>query len=229
MSADGSLGPARRAVPRAAFSLALIAVAGWVAFKGVQFARMGAIEWEIERGRGVDQGAILQKDQGGEAQARERREMLARWRDVEGLRDKARLLYFGIGQRQLEPPSPLGLDELAAVIAVDPVRSTSWMDLAQMTWSDLSLRPVSLAAWEMSALTGPYEYADMLRRVQFLARRWVSVEAEQKQRFAYEVVLMSQFPDPFLPAWRTLLASLPAPQRERMQDEMEAASPLYRR
>lgn len=204
-----------------AFSLVLIAVAGWMTFKGVQFAGMGAVEWQMERARGSRQGGGVQDGDG--------RERLAGWRDVWGLRDKARLLYFSIGQRRLEPPSSKGIEELSAALAVDPVRATSWIDLAQMTWSDLSLRPMSLAAWEMSGLAGPYEYGDMLRRVQFLARRWVSVGDEPKQRFVYEVVLMSRFPDPFLPAWRDLLASLPAPQRTRLQDEMEAASPLYRR
>lgn len=227
MSAEGGAGAVRAL--RGLFSLALIAVAGWVVFKGVQFARMGTVEWRIERERADSRNAPVPAEAAEQGEALARRDEVAQWRDAWGLRDEARLLYFGIGQRQLDPPSPQGLQELAALIRVDPVRATSWMDLAQMTWDDLSMRPVSLAAWEMSGLTGPYEYADMLRRTHFLAHRWIFAGEEQKQRFVYEVVLMGRFPDPFASSWSTLLKSLPARQRERLQAEMEAVSPLYRR
>ncbi|WP_428031579.1 hypothetical protein [Ancylobacter sp.] len=220
MSANATRRHTGGRVLRTAFSLALIGVAGGAVFKGVQFARLGALEWAME-GTPPAAGDAAPSDVPAE-RAQERRDALAQWSDSWGLRDKARLLYFSVGQRELVPPSPEGLRELAAALQVDPVRSTSWMDLAEMTWPTLALRPVSMAAWEMSRLTGPYEYDDMLRRVQFLARRWAFADQGSKQQFAYDVSVLRRFPDPFAAPWDRLLRSVPAAQRTLIQEEIGA-------
>lgn len=224
MSADASRQHGAGRVLHAVFSLVLIALAGAAIVKGVAFARLGALEWRMEReGAETGSAAIFAADpRSHAAQAQERREELALWHDVWGLRDKARALSFSLGQHALNPPSPRGLEELVAVLEVDPVRSASWMDLAQMTWPDLAFRPTSMAAWEISRLTGPYEYAEMLRRVQFLARRWIFADAASKRHFIYDVGVMQRFRDPFLPTWQRLLASLPLAQRRLLTIEMRA-------
>ncbi|GLK74727.1 hypothetical protein KHC23_06805 [Ancylobacter dichloromethanicus] len=210
--------PAGRAL-RAVFSLLLIAMAGGAAYKGLQFARLGVIEWGMERQAPArtPEASAAGSDLPGRAQ--DLRDTLAQWHDSWGLRDKTRLLAFSIGQNRLDPASPNGLEELVAVLQVDPVRSASWMDLAEMTWPTLALRPTSMAAWDMSRLTGPYEYAEMVHRVRFMARRWIFAGSEARRKFTYDVVLMSQFPEFFWPFWRSLLRSLPAPQRRAIRDE----------
>ena len=218
MSAEA---PRRRGGARivsAVFSLVLIALAGAVAFKGLAFARLGAMEWEMER-RG-DGAAPAPDARTLAAQAAGQREALAPWLNEWGLRDKARLLSFSLG-RALDPPAPTGLAELAAVLEVDPVRSASWMDLAELTWPDLALRPTAMAAWELSRLTGPYEYAEMLRRTQFLARRWMFAGPESRRHFIYDVTFLRRFPDPFLGSWQRLVASLPAAQRRALFEELQ--------
>lgn len=231
MSADAPRRHGGSRALHAVFSLVLIALAAGAIFKGVAFARLGALEWQMERESaktGAQTGTVTGAVIDPRARARlaeERREALAQWHDVWGLRDKARQLAFSLGQHALEPPSPTGLAELVAVLEVDPVRSASWMDLAQLTWPDLALRPTSLAAWELSRLTGPYEYAEMLRRVNFLARRWIFADADSKRHFVYDVTVMRRFPDPFLPSWQRLLASLPTAQSRLLIDEMKVPPP----
>lgn len=229
MSADDRRGQPGGRVRRALVSLVLIAAAGALAFKGTQLARFGALEWRVEGDALSRPRAEPVADTPLAEQAPELRAALARWRDEWGLRDKARLLTYSVGQRLLSPPAPDGIAELVAAIEVDPVRSASWMDLAELTWPTLALRPAALTAWNMSRVTGPYEYDDMLRRTQFLARHWLFAGAEEKRQFSYEISLLLNFPDPFLPAWQRLLHSLPAPQRKLLQDEVGGMAPLYRR
>lgn len=204
----------------AVFSLVLIALAGGVVFKGVAFARFGALEWQMER-EGATRRGNTSALTDPRAPVQEQREVLAHWHDVWGLRDKTRALSFNLGHHGLEPPSPRGLEEVVAVLEVDPVRSASWMDLAELTWPDLALRDTSMAAWELSRLTGPYEYAEMVRRVQFLARRWIFADAASKRHFIYDVTVMQRFRDSFLPVWQPLLRSLPAAQRRLLTDELK--------
>ena len=223
MSADTPRRQGGSRALHAVFSLVLIALAAGAIFKGVAFARLGALEWQMER---ESAGPRPVTDPRSRARlAQEQRAALAQWHDVWGLRDKARQLAFSLGQHGLEPPASTGLEELVAVLEVDPVRSAAWMDLAQLSWPDLALRPTSLAAWELSRLTGPYEYAEMLRRVNFLARRWIFADADSKRHFVYDVTVMRRFPDPFLPSWQRLLASLPAAQSRLLTDELQAPPP----
>ncbi|WP_018389237.1 hypothetical protein [Ancylobacter sp. FA202] len=235
MSADAPRRQGGSRALHAVFSLVLIALAAGAIFKGVAFARLGALEWQMERESarieaktGVVTGAVtgvVTDSRSGAREAQAQRAALAQWHDAWGLRDKARQLSFSLGQHALEPPSSTGLEELVAVLEVDPLRSASWMDLAQLTWPDLALRPTSLAAWELSRLTGPYEYAEMLRRVNFLARRWIFADADSKRHFVYDVTVMRRFPEPFLRSWQRLLASLPAAQSRLLNDELKAPSP----
>lgn len=215
--AERRFGGAR--VARAAFSLALIALAGGVLVKGIAFARLGAVEWGIERHAAsppAPDAAARAED------AALLRAAVAPFLDEGGLRDKARLLSFSAGRR-LAPPAANGVQEIAAALAVDPVAPAAWMDLAELTWPDLALRPTSMAAWELSRLTGPYEYAEMMRRARFLAQRWMFASPESKRALAYDIAFLRRFPDPFLRSWQQLLAPLPAAQRRAFLDEVGAA------
>ncbi|WP_371344742.1 hypothetical protein [Ancylobacter sp. IITR112] len=218
MSAEATRHQGGGRARQAAFSLVLIALAGGVMLKGLAFARLGAIEWNMERDAAA---AALGAPAGATAPARAG---LTPWLDEWGLRDRARLLYFSLG-RSLSPAPPDGLQELTAVLAVDPVRSASWMDLAELTWPDLALRPTAMAAWELSRLTGPYEYSDMLRRTRFLARRWIFAPADRQRDFLYEVAVLQRHPDPFQPFWQQLLGTLPAPQRRLITEALQESPP----
>lgn len=220
MSAKAEPRPGGARVGRAAFSLALIALAGAVLVKGVAFARLGAIEWGIERDAAA--GAAAPAAPARAEEAAQLRAAVAPFLDEAGLRDKARLLSFRAGRR-LDPPATNGVEEIAAALAVDPVEPAAWMDLAELTWPDLALRPTSMAAWELSRLTGPYEYAEMMRRARFLARRWMFASPASKRALAYDIAFLRRFPDPFLRSWQQLLAPLPAAQRRVFLEEVGAA------
>jgi len=65
----------------------------------------------------------------------------------------------------------------------------------------------------------------MVRRVQFLARRWIFADAASKRHFIYDVTVMQRFRDSFLPVWQPLLRSLPAAQRRFLTDELKTLPP----
>ncbi|MBS9475735.1 hypothetical protein [Ancylobacter radicis] len=148
------------------------------------------------------------------------RDSLTGWQDTAGMRSRARQLGSRLGQAMGQSPSATQRDA-AAVLAVDPVNASAWMDLAIASWA-ASDRALAYEAWKMSSLVAPREMGHVTRRMAFLLALWPQAPDELKQQFFFQLNLMFGASRYFGTPWRKLMAKVPADIRKQVDAEWRA-------
>ena len=111
----------------------------------------------------------------------------AAWRDVPGLRDRARLAYR-VGERALAlPDAATSIAESAAVVEVDPANGWAWLDIARSARPMADRAALADAAFTLSVLTAPWEETTMRQRISFVLDIWASATDEEKRRGAQDI------------------------------------------
>ncbi|MFT0861816.1 hypothetical protein [Ancylobacter sp. G4_0304] len=221
MSANGG-STAWEAGRRAVVSVLLIAVAGWVGFKGAQFAWVG-METRSAFPRLLADYPTLPE----QSEVVAVRDQLSPWRQTWGLRDTARISYFDVGRSLLKPLPATVLNEAAEVLAVNPLRGVTWVDFAVFSLLQPGTRSLALDAWELSGIAVPYDVGAIAARTRFLMSYWPRARDSDKQRFFREASLLLSVPGGTT-QWRTMILALPPEQKAQVEQEFKAVSPRYR-
>lgn len=187
-----------------AFSLVLVCLAGGLVFQSVRllgYDRVSAAASALLAGEYWKRPLYTQ--------LAPTRAQVAQWRDEPGARRSARTLYTRLGQASGVPVAET-MAAAADVLRIDPVSGQAWADFA--TSALAASRPdLALAAWDISAVVAPREDTAILWRLSFLAGLWDMASEEQKQRFFFDIQILStrgaatRFPQ----VWLRILASLP--------------------
>jgi len=187
-----------------ALSVILLGAAGGLIFQGVQLLRYSRISTAASE--------LLAEEYWRRPlfpQLAPLREQAGEWRDAPGVRSGARALYFRLGQAS-GVPAPTLLAEAADVIRIDPVSGEAWANFATASLA-ASRVDLALAAWDVSSVLAPREDRDMLWRLSFLAGLWSAASEAQKQRFFFDIQLLSTRGGAtrFGNVWPGILRSLP--------------------
>ncbi|MCJ8141383.1 hypothetical protein MKI84_00445 [Ancylobacter sp. A5.8] len=207
---------------RAVVSVLLIAAAGWLGLKGVQFTLVG-----METRSAFPRLLADYPTPPEQADVVAVRDEIGPWRETWGLRDTARISYFDVGRTLLKPPPATQLQEGAQVLAVNPLRGVTWVDFAIFSLLQPGTRSLALEAWELSGIAVPYDADAMTARTRFLMAYWPRASDADKRRFFREAGLLLTIPGGST-QWRTMILALPPEQRAQIEQEFKAFAPRYR-
>lgn len=215
MSAEHSGAGAGRPL-RIAGSLALIAAASLLAFGGVRLWRFQSLDDRVMMSLAGDylKAETLQPLIALQAEVGE-------WTNTVGVRNRARELYLRLGQAMADPPGRTQVNA-ANVLAVDPVNSAVWLDLATSSWL-LRSPDLAIAAWNMSYVTGPREFDLVHWRVAFMLNLWPELPDNAKSMmFSQLQIMLGDSSRHFGPFWIRLLATLNPDVRARVERDWKA-------
>jgi hypothetical protein len=215
MSAELSGVEAGRSL-RIAGSLALIVAASLLAFGGVRLWRFQSLDDRVMTSLSGDylEAETLQPLIALQAE-------VAEWTNTVGVRNRARELYLRLGQAMAAPPDRTQLNA-ANVLAVEPVNSAVWLDLATSSWL-LRSPDLAIAAWNMSYVTGPREFDLVHWRVAFMLNLWPELPDNAKRMmFSQLQIVLGDSTRHFGPFWRRLLATLSPETRAQIEREWKA-------
>ncbi|MCS0504492.1 hypothetical protein [Ancylobacter mangrovi] len=219
--------PAPWAAPRlasTAWSVLLIAVAGFTIFHAVQFLRFDRLDRALDR---ETSGAYWKRDY--VTPVTSLRDRIAPWRETPGVREVARKDYQVASQLLGAPAATLLLD-VADRLRIDPVNGWAWLDLARQSYLAGAPAEVTVGALDMSSIAAPREFVPLVGRVNLDMDMWDVATEEQKRRFFSEVSLlfeMYEANDRYPLWWRHALRRQPVARREAIQRAYGAFDSTY--
>ncbi|QIB35465.1 hypothetical protein [Ancylobacter pratisalsi] len=222
-------GAAPLASPRlagAAWSVLLIVVSFVTVYYAVQFLRFDQLDRAISA---QTSGAYWERDYVGELTTL--REDIAPWREMPGVRSRARKVYETAG-KVLNLPSQTTFLDTANLLQIDPVNGWTWLDIARegvLTGAPLTLVAQALT---MSSVSTPREYTALVGRVNLIMDLWDVATDEQKRQFLSEANLLSRMWAHYgglktSTWWRDALARQPDARRDEIEDAYRAYDSTY--
>lgn len=224
MSAAARLAPLRWA--GTAWAVLLIAVALFTGHYAVQLLRFD----QLDRALAAQSTGAVWKG-GDAAPVTTLREEIGPWRDMPGVREKARKDYVTSG-KMLAVPADTFLLDAADLLRIDPVNGWAWVDLARA--AAFAKMPVAVVsdALQMSAISAPREYSAIVGRAILIVDLWDELSDERRRILLADMNLLSRMWSGRgnlnnVNWWREALQRQPEARRREIQEAYKAYDSTY--